>query len=147
MVTIKVKKLTATAILPEMMSEDAAGADISYNGALGEEVIFLPGSKVLVTTGLSIEVPKGFEAQVRPRSGLSIKKEVIVLNSPGTIDADYRGEVMVGLKNISDNIVTIRAGDRVAQLVIKRVEPTTYIEVPELSDTKRGTGGLGSTGL
>lgn len=106
-----------------------------------------PGESALVSTGLSIELPSGYEAQVRSRSGLALKNGVVVLNSPGTIDADYRGEIGVILVNHGMKPFNIRHGDRIAQLVIARVEQLPLVEVTELTDTERGAGGFGSTGV
>lgn len=105
-----------------------------------------PLDRVAVPTGLSIEIPAGFEGQVRPRSGLALKQGLTCLNTPGTIDADYRGEVKVILINLSKDPVTLKRGDRIAQLVIARVERATVEEAHELSGTARGSGGFGSTG-
>jgi dUTP pyrophosphatase len=109
-------------------------------------VVIRPLERVLVSTGISIELPEGYEAQVRPRSGLSLKKGITVLNSPGTIDADYRGEIKVILINLSDKEVVIEKGERIAQMVISKVERANVVEVSSLSSTKRQEGGFGSTG-
>lgn len=109
-------------------------------------MVIRPLERVLVSTGISIELPEGYEAQVRPRSGLSLKKGITVLNSPGTIDADYRGEIKVILINLSDKEVVIEKGERIAQMVISKVERANVVEVSSLSSTKRQEGGFGSTG-
>ena len=106
-----------------------------------------PGARMLVPTGLVLALPPGFEAQVRPRSGLALRQGLTVLNSPGTIDCDYRGEVMVLLVNLGDAAVTIARGERIAQLVVQRVERATLVEVDEIAATRRGAGGFGSTGV
>jgi dUTP pyrophosphatase len=130
--------------LPEYATQASAGLDLRAN--LDQPVILKPMQRELVPTGLFIELPAGCEAQVRPRSGLAFKHGVTVLNSPGTIDADYRGEVKVLLVNLSDTDFTINDGERVAQLVVARHEQITWEAVSELEDSKRGSGGFGSTG-
>jgi dUTP pyrophosphatase len=132
--------------LPEYQTERSAGMDLS--AALAEdETIFLPmGERLLVPTGLVLEIPPGFEGQIRPRSGIALTYGVTVLNSPGTIDADYRGEVKVLLANLGLETFTIERGTRVAQLVIAPVTRATFELVTELEDTSRGGGGFGSTG-
>jgi dUTP pyrophosphatase len=114
----------------------------------GESLLIKPGERVLVPTGLSMEIPVGFEVQVRPRSGLSFKTGLMVLNSPGTIDSDYRGEIKIILGNLGTKDEVIKHGDRVAQLVLAPVVQAFYVEnEAELSKTNRGTGGFGSTGI
>lgn len=130
--------------LPAYMSENAAGLDLP--AAVADTVIVQPGGIVLVPTGLALAIPSGFEGQVRPRSGLAIKKGLTVVNAPGTIDADYRGEVMVGLINLGPAAVAIARGDRVAQLIIAPVTQAQLQEVDELPESQRGQGGFGSTG-
>jgi dUTP pyrophosphatase len=130
--------------LPKYETIASAGLDIRAH--LEESFTLQPGERTLVKTGLFMEIPVAFEAQVRPRSGLAIKKGVTVLNSPGTIDADYRGEVGVILVNLSQNPFVIEDGDRVAQLVFAKVEQASWISTEELSSTERGEGGFGSTG-
>jgi dUTP pyrophosphatase len=130
--------------LPAYETEHAAGMDL--RAYLTEPIIVSPLQRVLVPTGLFIELPVGFEAQVRPRSGLAFKYGVTVLNSPGTIDADYRGEIKVILINLSDTNFTIQNGDRIAQMVISRHEKADWTQVVELSETQRGEGGFGHTG-
>ncbi len=126
------------------MSEQAAGLDLA--AALDEPVTLAPGERALVGTGLAIALDPGFEAQVRPRSGLALKHGVTLLNSPGTIDADYRGEVRVLLVNLGHETVTIQPGDRIAQMVIAPVTRVECIESDSLDDTTRGSGGFGHTG-
>jgi dUTP pyrophosphatase len=130
--------------LPRYETNGAAGLDLRAN--LTSDIVLLPLERALIPTGLFIELPLGYEAQVRPRSGLAYKKGITVLNSPGTIDADYRGEIGVILVNLSNEAFTVSNGERIAQLVIARHEQAEWIEVNELSDTNRGTGGFGSTG-
>jgi len=130
--------------LPQYETDHSAGVDLRAN--LEESVVLNSLDRALIKTGLFIELPTGFEAQVRPRSGLSYKKGISVLNSPGTIDADYRGEIGVILVNLSKESVTIEDGERIAQLVIARHEKAEWEETQELMVTHRGEGGFGSTG-
>jgi dUTP pyrophosphatase len=130
--------------LPEYATALSAGMDLRAN--LEEPISLKPLGRILVPTGLFIALPEGTEAQIRPRSGMAYKEGVTVLNSPGTIDADYRGEVKVLLVNLSDRSVEIRPGDRIAQMVIARYEKVKLNQVEALSDTQRGEGGFGSTG-
>jgi len=130
--------------LPAYQSELAAGLDLL--AAVDDPVTLAPGQRALVPTGLSMALPAGFEAQVRPRSGLAAKHGVTVLNTPGTIDADYRGEVKVILINLGDAAFEITRGERIAQMVIAPVLQAEITEVAVLSDTERGVGGFGSTG-
>jgi len=132
-------------VLPKYETIASAGMDLRAN--LLESIILKPLERTLVKTGLFMELPLGFEAQVRPRSGLALKKGITVLNSPGTIDADYRGEIGVILINLSNEDFIIENGERIAQLVIAKYEQAEFIEVNELSETSRGTGGFGSTGV
>ena len=131
--------------LPTYSTIASAGVDLRAN--IEEDITLKPLERTLVPTGLFMEIPVGYEAQVRPRSGLAIKKGVTVLNTPGTIDADYRGEVMVILVNLSNEDFTICNGDRIAQMVIAAHEQAEWIEVEDLSVTERGSGGFGSTGI
>lgn len=140
---VKIKN-TSQNNLPGYETPLSAGVDIRANN--GENITLKPLERVLVKTGLFLEIPTGYEAQVRPRSGLALKKGITVLNSPGTIDADYRGEVGVILVNLSNEIVTLEDGERVAQLVFAKVEQATWNVINQLSDTERGEGGFGSTG-
>ena len=130
--------------LPHYETGASAGMDLRAN--ITEPITLKPLERTIVKTGLYIELPVGYEAQVRPRSGLAAKKGITVLNAPGTIDADYRGEVGVILVNLSNEVFTIENGERVAQLVITKHERAECFEVEELSTTERGTGGFGSTG-
>ena len=130
--------------LPRYESEQAAGMDIRCN--ITEPVTLQPMERRLIPTGLFIELPAGYEAQIRPRSGLALKRGLTVLNTPGTIDADYRGEVGVILINLSGEAQTIEPGERICQMVIARHETPEVIEVNELSNTERGAGGFGHSG-
>ena len=130
--------------LPHYETIASAGMDLRAN--LTEARVLKPLARSIVGTGLFIELPIGYEAQVRPRSGLAAKKGITVLNAPGTIDADYRGEIGVILVNLSNEEFTIQNGERIAQLVIAKHERAEWIEVQELSETDRGEGGFGSTG-
>lgn len=141
---LQVKKLHPDAKLPEYMTELAAGMDIC--ALLENELVLEPGQRFLVPTGLAFAIPPGFEMQVRPRSGLAIKHGIALVNSPGTIDADYRGEVCVILINHGQESFSINPGDRIAQLIVAPVCQADLIEVSELSETGRGEGGFGHTG-
>lgn len=140
---IKVKKLDHRAIIPEFQTKNSAGADICCLNS----VVIPPGEYRKVPTGVAVSIPHGFEIQVRPRSGLAANSGITVLNSPGTIDSDYRGEIAVLLINHGKEIFSCKAGTRIAQLVVCRVPHFIYTEVPELDSTNRGEGGFGSTGL
>lgn len=131
--------------LPEYATILSAGMDL--RAFIAEPVILGVLDRSLIPTGLYIEIPEGYEAQVRPRSGLAIKHGITVINSPGTIDADYRGEICVELVNLSNTPFTVEPGERIAQLVFAKYEKADFIEVEELSETERGTGGIGHTGL
>ena len=131
--------------LPAYATDLSAGMDLRAN--LTEPVVLAPMQRRLIPTGLFIELPEGFEAQIRPRSGLALKKGLTVLNTPGTIDADYRGEIGVILVNLSDQTVTLEHGERICQMVIARHEHAELIAVEQLSDTDRGAGGFGHTGV
>ncbi len=140
---IKIKNLSGHP-LPSYETLASAGMDLRAN--IEAEVILKPLQRAIVKTGLFIELPLGYEAQVRPRSGLAAKKGITVLNSPGTIDADYRGEIGVILVNLSHEDFTIAHGERIAQLIIAKHERAQWEEVDKLSETARGEGGFGSTG-
>ncbi len=141
--TIKIINKSSHA-LPHYETIASAGMDLRAN--ITEAILLKPLERTIVKTGLFIELPIGFEAQVRPRSGLAAKKGITVLNAPGTVDADYRGEIGVILVNLSNENFTIENGERVAQLVIAKHERAAWIEVEALSETDRGEGGFGSTG-
>ena len=141
---VKIKN-TSQHELPKYETSASAGVDLRAN--LETAITLKPLERVLVKTGLFLEIPEGFEAQVRPRSGLALKKGITVLNSPGTVDADYRGEVGVILINLSNEEFVIENGERIAQLVFAKVEQADWINVDILSETARGEGGFGSTGV
>ncbi len=130
--------------LPKYETEGSAGMDLL--ASIHEEVILAPGQRKLIPTGLSIALPVGYEAQVRPRSGLAIKHGITVLNTPGTIDSDYRGEVMVILANLSNEAFAVERGMRIAQVVFAPVTQGNFVQVEQLPETVRGSGGFGSTG-
>jgi dUTP pyrophosphatase len=130
--------------LPEYQTAQAAGVDLRAN--LEEEITLQPLQRHLVGTGLFIELPLGYEAQIRPRSGLAAKHGITVINSPGTIDSDYRGEIKICLVNLSNDPFTIKDGERIAQMVIARHETAQFVLVTKLSETERGEGGHGHTG-
>ena len=130
--------------LPHYATAHAAGMDVC--AAVENEVILKPGSSVLIPTGFAIALPEGYEAQIRPRSGLAIKHGIGILNSPGTIDADYRGEVKIILSNFGKEDFVIRRGERIAQMVITKHERAAWIESEKLDNTERGAGGFGHTG-
>ena len=131
--------------LPAYETPASAGVDLRAN--LDEPVVLKPLERSLIPTGLFIELPVGFEAQIRPRSGLAIKKGITLLNTPGTIDADYRGEIKIILANISSEEFVVNDGERIAQMVIARHEQAEWFEVDTLEETERGVGGFGSTGV
>ena len=130
--------------LPKYETENSAGMDIK--AFIKNNITLKPLERTIVTTGLYLSLPKGLEAQVRPRSGLAIKKGITVLNSPGTIDSDYRGEIGVILINLSNEAFKLKNGDRIAQLIIAKYESTSWDEVEKLEDSSRGSAGFGSTG-
>lgn len=131
--------------LPRRQTPGSAGMDLYAN--VGEKICIKKGNRVLIPTGIKIALPYGYEAQVRPRSGLAFKFGITVLNTPGTVDADYRGELCVLLINHGDEDFVVRRGDRIAQLVIAKVEMCLFTEVDTLPDSIRGDGGYGSTGV
>jgi dUTP pyrophosphatase len=132
--------------LPAYQSDGAAGMDLLAAVSRPTPLRLVPGERTLVPTGLILQLPTGFEAQVRPRSGLALRHGITVLNSPGTIDCDYRGEVKVLLVNLGQEPFAITRGERIAQLIVQRVERTRLVEVVEFAPTARGAGGFGSTG-
>ena len=141
---VQIKKLRPDAVVPAYMTEHAAGLDLC--AAIDAPIVIAPGERAAISTGLALALPPGFEGQVRPRSGLAFKNGVTCLNTPGTVDADYRGEVKVILINHGPEDFTIRRGDRIAQLVIAPVVQAQWVEVSNLDETARGAGGFGSTG-
>ena len=130
--------------VPHYQTEHSAGVDLY--AAVDKEIILEAGTWKLVSTGMSVAIPEGYEGQVRPRSGLALKHGIGMLNAPGTIDADYRGEVGIILFNFSDTSFGIHRGDRIAQMVIAKIEKAKFVEVKTLSETARGVGGFGHTG-
>ena len=144
MTVLKVQRLEHNRILPEYKTEGAAGMDLC--AAISEPIELKPLERTLIPTGLKIELEHGYEAQVRPRSGLSIKHGITLINCVGTIDEDYRGELCVPIVNLSNESYTIQPDERIAQMLITRVEQAKLEVVTELSETTRGEGGFGSTG-
>jgi dUTP diphosphatase len=143
-ITVKVKRLRPGGVLPRYHSEQCAGMDLV--AALDQPLTLSSLARAAIPTGLAIEIPAGFEGQVRPRSGRALKEGLALINSPGTIDADYRGEIQVLVVNLGVDPIVIQPGDRVAQLIIAPVTRADLIEVEVLADTARGTGGFGHTG-
>ncbi len=145
-ITIEVKKLSGCEDLPlpQYMTPHAAGMDVC--AAVDTEVVLQPGKRILIPTGIAIALPTGFEAQIRPRSGLAVKHGIGLLNAPGTIDADYRGEIKIIMINHGDEPFKVQRGDRIAQMVIHKVENTEWQSVDELPPSDREAGGFGSTG-
>jgi dUTP pyrophosphatase len=131
--------------LPSYSTEHSAGMDLRAN--IDSEIVLKPMERMLIPTGLFIELPEGYEAQIRPRSGLAIKYGITCLNTPGTIDADYRGEIKVILANLSNEPFTIVDGERICQMVVTKYTKADLVEVQELSETVRGEGGFGHTGI
>jgi dUTP pyrophosphatase len=145
-IRIKVKRIgkRESVSLPCYMSEQASGMDLS--ATLSEDVLLRPGERSLIPTGIAVAIPEGYEGQVRPRSGLATKNGVGILNSPGTIDSDYRGEIKVVLINLGDEPFVVKDGSRIAQLVISPIVRTEWEEVESLPETERNAGGFGHTG-
>lgn len=131
--------------LPQYMSEAAAGVDLY--AAITEDVTITPGKWALIPTGIAISMPSDCEAQIRPRSGLALRHGITLLNSPGTIDADYRGEIQLIVINLGDKEYILKRGERIAQMVFTRILQPQFIEVEDLDETQRGTGGFGHTGV
>jgi dUTP pyrophosphatase len=145
--TIRISRISPNAgdvFLPQYATEGSAGMDIY--ASVADDVTLQPGETALIPTGFSVEIPRGYEAQIRPRSGLAIKHQVGILNSPGTIDSDYRGEVKVILANFGKNAFTVKRGDRIGQMVISSYTKVVWNEVDVLDATTRGAGGFGHTG-
>ena len=147
MVTVLLQRLPHGADLPLPAYETAGAAGLDLRAAIAEPLTLAPGARALIPTGLSMQLPGGFEGQVRPRSGLALRHGVTVLNAPGTVDSDYRGEVSVVLINHGSESFTVTRGDRIAQLVIAPVSHVRLAEVATLEETARGAGGYGSTGV
>jgi len=145
-VTVRVRRLPSAAGLPLPGYETAGAAGADLRSAEAGPLEIAPGERVAVATGLVLEIPDGYEAQVRPRSGLALRHGLTVVNAPGTIDSDYRGEVRVLLVNLGTAPVIVERGDRVAQLVVAPVTHVLFSEADDLADTDRGSGGFGSTG-
>ena len=143
---IAVTRLPHNTDLPLPAYETAQSAGMDLAAAIKAPITLAPGGRAMMPTGLSIALPAGYEAQVRPRSGLAAKNGVTVLNTPGTVDADYRGEIKVLLINLGDDVFEIKRGMRIAQMVIAPVTQASFTEVDSLSETERGSGGFGSTG-
>lgn len=141
---LRVKKVKDNAILPAYMTAHAAGMDL--HAALETRLVIAPGERTLIPTGLALEIPPGYEGQIRPRSGLALKKGISLPNSPGTIDADYRGEVGIIVINHGTEPVTFEPGDRIAQLIVAPVERVALLEVVDLEESTRSSGGFGHTG-
>ena len=145
MTEILIKRLSKNVPLPKYETDGSSGLDLSANIDIKIEI--KPGETKIIPTGLFVGIPKNFEIQIRPRSGLAAKNQISVLNTPGTIDADYRGELKVILINLSDKIFVVEKGLRIAQMVVCPVVRAELKEVETLNDTKRGSGGFGSTGV
>ena len=145
MIEILIKRLSKNVTLPRYETEDSSGLDLAAN--IDEQIKILPGKSEIIPTGLAVAIPKNFEIQIRPRSGLAAKNQISVLNTPGTIDADYRGELKVILINLSDKVFVVEKGLRIAQMVLCPVVKASLKEVEELENTERGSGGFGSTGI
>ena len=145
MTKIQIKKLSNAVLTPKYATPDSSGMDIA--AYMEQDIIINSGDRAIIPTGFSLSVPRGYEVQIRPRSGLAAKKGITVLNTPGTIDSDYRGEIKVILVNLGKDKFTIKNSDRIAQMVICPIEQVSIEEVMELSETDRGTGGFGSTGI
>jgi dUTP pyrophosphatase len=145
MIEIRVRKLHPQAVVPAYMTEHAAGMDLCT--VLDTPVLLSPGERTLLPTGLAMEIPPGYEGQVRPRSGLALNKGLALVNSPGTIDADYRGEIGIIIINHGQEPVEFQSGDRIAQLIIAPVTQAVLVETIELSDSVRSCGGFGHTGV
>jgi dUTP diphosphatase len=144
---VKIKRLPAARDLPLPTPASPGSSGFDLRAALDGEVVLRPGERLLVPTGLVLAIPPGWEGQVRPRSGLALRHGIGILNAPGTIDSDYRGEVGVILVNLGESPFPLKRGDRIAQLVFHRVEPVEWDEVETLDGTDRGAGGFGSTGV
>ena len=144
---IQIKKLPAANDLPLPSYETAQSAGMDLRAALGQTIVIEPGARTLIPTGLQMALPDGYEAQIRPRSGLALKHGITMLNTPGTIDADYRGEIKVLAINLGAEPFEVNHGDRIAQMIIAPVMQMPVLEVKTLEDSERGEGGFGSTGV
>ena len=145
MTKILIKRLSKDINLPKYETEGSSGLDLS--ASLKTPIYIEPGKTSIIPTGISVSIPKNFEIQIRPRSGLAAKKQISVLNTPGTIDSDYRGEIKVILINLGNETFTVEGGERIAQMVLCPVIKAKITEVQNLEETKRGSGGFGSTGI
>jgi len=143
MVKIKVQKIKDNAVIPDYAHTGDAGVDLYST----EDYLLKPGGRVLVSTGIKVAIPKGYEAQIRPKSGLALKHGLSIVNTPGTIDSGYRGEIQIIIINLGQENYKIEAGKKVAQMVIKKVEEAVFEEADSLDETSRNEGGFGSTGL
>jgi len=144
MTKILIKRLSKNISLPKYETSGSSGMDLAAN--IENEIIINPGKSAIIPTGIAVSIPKNFEIQIRPRSGLAARNQISVLNTPGTIDADYRGEIKVILINLGEKIFKIENGLRIAQMVLCPIVKATLQEVETLEDTERGAGGFGSTG-
>lgn len=145
MTEVLIKRLSKNVELPKYKTSGSSGLDLAAN--VQSQIKIKPGKTSIIPTGISVSIPKNFEIQIRPRSGLAAKNQISVLNTPGTIDADYRGELKVILINLSDKTFTVERGSRIAQMVLCPIVKAKFKEVDTLDDTNRGAGGFGSTGL
>ena len=145
MIEILIKRLSKNISLPKYQTNGSSGLDLTAN--IEQKIFIKPGKSAIIPTGLAVSIPKNYEVQIRPRSGLAAKNQISVLNTPGTIDADYRGELKVILINLGEKEFKIEKGLRIAQMVLCPVVKAVLKEVNELEDTKRGSGGFGSTGI
>ncbi len=145
MIQVRVRKIRDCVQLPQYQSSQASGCDVLAH--LDQNLVLEPLERMLIPTGLCLEIPAGFEVQIRPRSGLAFKQGLTILNAPGTIDSDYRGEIQILVVNLGQTAVTIHPGDRIAQMVLQRTEQMAWVDSIDLEETARGTGGFGSTGI
>ena len=145
MTEILIKRLSKDVTLPKYETEGSSGLDLTAN--IDEQIVIPPGKSAIIPTGLAVAIPKNFEIQIRPRSGLAAKSQISILNTPGTIDSDYRGELKVILINLGNKVFPVEKGLRIAQMVLSPVIKAKFKEVEELESTKRGSGGFGSTGI
>ncbi len=145
MTEILIKRLSKKVLLPKYATDGSSGLDLA--ACINEKIEIKPGKSKIIPTGLAVAIPKNFEIQIRPRSGLAAKNQISILNTPGTIDADYRGELKVILINLGDKSFIVEQGLRIAQMVICPIVKAKFKEVETLEDTKRGSGGFGSTGV
>lgn len=145
-VEVRFRRLAQAVDLPAPAQATGGSAGFDLRASIDDEILIAPGERRLVPTGIAIELPAGYEAQVRPRSGLAVRHGITMLNSPGTVDSDYRGEIAAVVINHGDEAFRIRRGDRIAQLVVQRVPEVVFVEVEALADSARGPGGFGHSG-